>query len=211
LQNNIPLSGVHIHLGSNIQQPKLYFICAQKIVSFLSQFSIKTISYIDFGGGYPSHGNLPDSSIQSNQDISTYIPSITKPFANLFPNKKPKLILEPGRFLVDDSTILISKVVNIKTAKNQQYIILDSTINMLPSAWYRKLIIKTYTPKLLPNNSPTLNTIVYGSTCQETDYLYRGLLPKISQNDIIIFFCVGAYNQSQTSNFIFKQPETVYL
>ena len=77
---------------------------------------------------------------------------------------------------------------------------------MLSSVWFRPQIIDF--PKNKKNKK--INTIIYGSSCQEDDVLYQGDLPYLKNNDLIYFYCVGAYNQNMGNNFIFPKPQTIY-
>ena len=210
-KNKVELSGIHFHLGSDIQNPASYHQCSMVVSKFIQENKLnQKLKYIDFGGGFPSHGLVPKTNNQPDPDISTFIKSVTLPL-NQIPSNQPQLILEPGRFLVDDATILISRIINVKDKIDSQEIITDATINMLPSAWYRKLLTKTFHHDLSEIVETRINTSIFGSTCQETDLLFQGKLPKLTPADLVVFFCVGAYNQCQASDFIFQKPNTFFI
>ncbi|MFA5025594.1 MAG: hypothetical protein WC503_03755 [Candidatus Shapirobacteria bacterium] len=212
-KNHIPLSGLHLHLGSDIQNPTIYQKYSIIVKNFISQnLSQNTLKYIDFGGGYPSHSIISGTSIQAKPDIKRYIEAISKPLKQYI-NKDTSLIIEPGRYLVDDSTFLVSQVIDSKIISNSQSIILNTTINMLPSAWYHHLIIKTFNSHFIPKKVDTkiINTCIYGCTCQESDILYQGKLPYLTRDDYIVFIAVGAYNLSQSSDFIFEKPKSIFI
>jgi diaminopimelate decarboxylase len=210
----IKLHSIHIHLGSNIYQPQIYEIVSQKVVDFLQMIQKKygiNINCLDFGGGYPAHGLLPFNSFRiKTPAIDSYLDAITGPLLNRL-KTIPEIMLEPGRFLTDDSTVLITQVINSNQSQMNQKIIVDSTINMLPSAWYRPLIVKVYNPNLSPKIAKIKTTQIFGSSCQENDLLFSGNLPQIKSGDFIAIFCVGAYNQSMCPDFIFKKPPTFFL
>jgi len=197
----IKISGLHIHLGF-FTPPKTYKLISKKIINFIQDNNLN-LEYIDFGGGFPSHGNKPYGYKKLPYClVNDYVLQICKPLNKFYRNKnKPFLILEPGRFLVDDSTILASRVLDIKTGKNSQKIILDATNNMLSSVWFRPQIIKIFGTK----SRKKISTIIYGSSCQEDDILYQGKLPTIKVGDLVIFYCVGAYNQNMNGDFIFPK------
>lgn len=210
----LPLSGLHVHIGGDIHSPKTYQKYSICLKNFINQknFPLDSLEYIDFGGGYPSHSITSGTNTQFLPDIEKYLDSIILPLKPIL-NSKVNLIIEPGRYLVDDSTILISKIVDSKLINNIQTITLNSTINMLPSAWYHQLIIKGYHQNFIPSkfHSP-INTKIYGCSCQESDLLYQGKIPfLLKPNDYLIFYCVGAYNQSQSSNFIFPNPKSFFI
>ncbi len=208
-QKKYPLSGIHFHLGSDIQNSDLYQQCSLAISSFIKKHHLfADLVYIDFGGGFPSHGLIHQTDIQSLPKISNYINSIVQPLSKIVDFSKTEIILEPGRYLVDDSTVMITKVLSTIETSNHQLITVDAANTMLPSTWYRRHLIKNLSAN---NNFKTIETIIYGSSCQETDILYRGKFQKVSIGDLLVFYCVGAYNQSQTSSFIFNKPKTYFI
>lgn len=198
-QRGLKLSSVHIHLGSDIYHPDLYRQAAEEVADFININKIK-INTVDFGGGFPAHGatpyGQPDLPTPAILDYLAAISILYKkiPFS-------PQLILEPGRYLIDDAVSLVTSVLDIKIENQVQIITSDTTISHLPSLWYRPATIRSTTP-----SSPAVKSIVYGSSCQEHDCLYRGPLPRLQVGSRLIFQAVGAYNQSQASEFIFKKP-----
>jgi diaminopimelate decarboxylase len=212
LNSKIPVSSLHLHLGSNLYDPNLYTKSVSVIINFIkdiySNFGLK-LKYLDLGGGFPSHGLLPHHLHTQFQPLESYLkPMVTQlkklPFT-------PTLILEPGRYLIDDAAIFISKVIHSDFMDHHQQIIIDSTINQLPLTWTRPNIVAAFSPNLIQLKQSITPTTIYGASCQEIDILYQGNLPKISPNDLIIFYCCGAYNQNMTPDFIFPKPKTYFL
>lgn len=212
-EHHLTIQGFHFHIGSDIQSSEIYQKCSMALKNFVNQniYLKDNLKYIDFGGGYPSHGLISGSKIQSFPNIEEYLKYIYSPLQP-FLRQNTSLILEPGRFLVDDSTLLISHLVNIKFINDTQILTLDSSINMLPSVWYRQQIIKCFDQKLSEKTSVNLlDTKIFGSTCQESDLLFQGQLPPLKTTDYVVFYCVGAYNQSQSANFIFERPASFFI
>jgi diaminopimelate decarboxylase len=202
-RQNISINSIHIHLGSDIYETAPYHQTASMISKFIKQNNLHP-KYIDFGGGFPAHGSTPyGRKFQKTPEIIDYIEAISPLFASPQP---PVLILEPGRYLIDDATYFATTVINSKSTNSSQEIIVDSTINMLPSLWYRPATITALDKKFQNLDSPLIDTTVYGSSCQEHDVMYRGKLPQLLVGHYLVFFAVGAYNQSQSGNFIFEQP-----
>lgn len=206
-KNQIKISGLHIHLGF-YSSPRLYRQVSQKIVKLIKKSNLK-ISYIDFGGGFPSHGLKPYGfNKYSIPTINEYISQTCSPLKTFYKNKdKPILIIEPGRFLVDDSTIFVAKIISYQIIKNKQIITINATNQMLSSVWFRPQIVKVFPYQ----KNKIINTVVYGSSCQENDILFEGKLPIIKSNGLLVFYCVGAYNQNMTSKFIFPKPKNYFL
>lgn len=208
-KKNIPLNSLHIHLGSDIYDPNLYKRAAVKVVRFILANKLRP-TIIDFGGGYPAHGQFPyKGKLVNTPKISEYINAFITPLKKL--PHKPTIIIEPGRFLIDDATLFVAKVIN-KTIKNKtQIITIDATINMLPSLWYRPPTIKLFTHHLQPLKTSKIKTVIYGSSCQEHDLMYQGYNLHVNNGDLVVFYAVGAYNQSQASDFIFPKPKTFFI
>lgn len=210
------LDGLHIHLGSDVENPIFYHQTAKKVAKFITKkipHYKKTLKYIDFGGGFPEANEKPyEKKTWNPHPINCYINNITSPLKKIFPlDKKPLLILEPGRFLIDKAVFCICEIIDVKQEKKQQKLIVNISITMLPLAYYRPQIIKYYSKKPNLINKTLVDTTICGSSCKEDDILYQGPQPKVEVGDYIVFFNVGAYNQNMGSNFIFNQPKTVFV
>lgn len=210
---NLKLTSIHIHIGTDIDKPLSYHTAARNLCNFIKgniDDYQKSIKYLNFGGGFPASGLPPyGKSGWKPKPIENYILAITKEAKKLFSErKKPTLIIEPGRYLVDDSVVLISKVIGRKLQKTSQSLVVDATINMLPLLRYRPAIVKAFDDNLNKLSSDRIKTKVYGATCQETDILFDGRLPASLAGSYLIFYVVGAYNQNMASEFIFKKPKT---
>jgi diaminopimelate decarboxylase len=212
ISNNIEISGLHTHLGF-YTSPSVYRLMAIKIISIIRKYNLNPF-YLDFGGGFPSHGKKPYGYKKFYyHPIKKYVSEICEPLNKyFFRQSKPFIILEPGRFLVDDSTVLIAKIINCINYKNKQVATVNTSNSAISSVWFRPQIIR-----LLSKNkdqdieSKEINTFIYGSSCQEDDILFQDKMSLIKKNDYIIFFCVGAYNQNMANNFILKQPKSILI
>jgi diaminopimelate decarboxylase len=112
--SNINIAGLHIHVGTNILG---HIRWAEKMYFAQSKFADMKIK--DFGGGFPA----PSLLLENGYDLSNYIEAML-PIVSL--NKR--IILEPGRYLVEDAFYCITKVLEIKGNK----IYLDVASNSLP-------------------------------------------------------------------------------
>ena len=206
---NISIKSLHIHIGSDISDPILYQKTALKIAQFVKQNKLN-LEYIDFGGGFPAHGATPyGRKNQPFRDISEYINAISTFFDNI--NYRPILILEPGRYLIDDAVCFITQVISKKLDQKCELLTVDSTINMLPSLWYRPATINVFDNHFKIKSTTSINVKIFGCSCQEHDVLYQGKLPTVEIGDYIVFYAVGAYNQSMAPEFIFSKPATYFI
>lgn len=207
---NIKLTGFHMHIGTDVDNPLCYREAARSLKKFIKSniSNLTDIKYLDFGGGFPASGLQPLHRKKWNPfPIEDYIKVITKELIQLFPNQKPLLILEPGRYLVDDATIFITKVINSKHLKEKQVLTTDAAITMLPLVYYRPQIVKMFNKNLKEKRKATTNSVVYGATCKEDDLLYKNRLPQADLGDYIVYYVAGAYNLNMGSDFIFNIPK----
>ncbi len=217
-QTKLTLVSLHIHLGTDIDNPECYQEASQKIASFaqkISRFKNVDIQYLDLGGGFPSKGLKPFHKTSWHpQPIEEYAKNISQELKKTFNEKqKPTLILEPGRCLVDDAVIFVTKITKIERPnKKKQLLMTNGTITMLPLKHYRPQIIQAVSSQFQPIKQKQISSTVYGSTCQENDILYQGLLPSIRQvGSYLIYYVVGAYNQNMASEFIFNKPKIFFI
>jgi diaminopimelate decarboxylase len=121
----------------------------------------------------------------------------------------PLLILEPGRSVVDESMVLLSKVIAVKERENKRrFAIIDAGVNLLPSAYYYKHDISSNREA----SGATESIDVFGPLCMQIDVIRREVvLPRLHSGDILAIKNVGAYNFSQSMPFIFPRPAVIMV
>lgn len=212
---HLKLSSFHIHLGTDIDNPSFYKKATKTLCTFMKvniPLYQKTIKSLDLGGGFPAEGLQPFCKKNWRpRPIEEYIKAITENLKIYFPKPRPLLILEPGRYLVDDAVIFVTKIVNKEISGGKQILTTNAAVTMLPLVYYRPQIIKIFNRDLKERKKARLNTIVYGSTCKEDDILHKGHLPEAEIEDYLIYYITGAYNQNMSSDFIFDKPKTFFI
>lgn len=208
---NLNLTSIHIHIGTDIDNPLSYQAAASNLCNFIKK-DIRNyqarIKLLNFGGGFPAHGLPPFGKKNWNpQPIEKYVKAITEELIQISQNQDVVLILEPGRYLVDDATMFLTRVINGKYSRGKQILTTDATTTMLPLKYYRRQIIKVFNKKLEEKKNLVTNSTIYGASCREDDILYQGPLPKAKRKDYIVYYVTGAYNLSMNSDFIFDEPE----
>ncbi|MCK5042883.1 MAG: alanine racemase, partial [Candidatus Aenigmarchaeota archaeon] len=133
---NINLKGIHIHIGTNITQPDLYrksvLVILDLIKKIREELDIK-IDYIDMGGGYPTRDACPadyDMKDWNVPDIEEYAEAICRPLNDFYKNndERPVLILEPGRYLVDEAVSLAASVIAVKSIREIRSVFVDAGV-----------------------------------------------------------------------------------
>lgn len=210
----LELIALHVHTGSDVDDVEKFKNAAENLADFLNKNheDLVKLKIIDFGGGFPSSGMAPYGHRNWNpRSINEYVVAITAVLSKVFKKNRPTLIFEPGRYLVDDAEILITKIINSKESGLRQTLTVDAALTMLPLVQYRPQIINLYDRKLKRKNARKMETIVYGASPRENDVLFKGLLPKAEIGDYLVYFVVGAYNQSMSSDFVFGKVKTVSI
>ena len=188
----INLRCLSVHIGSQILNHKPYQKML-KVVNRILQKSNYNFEYIDLGGGMGidyDHNN-------SKLDLKKYSQSIKE----FLKTNNCKIIFEPGRFLVGNSAVLITKVIYIKEGYKKDFIILDAAMNdlMRPALYGSK-------HKIMPLNKTKRNSKksyeFVGPICESTDtFSIVKNFQKLNEKDYLIICDVGAYGMSLASNY----------
>ena len=189
---NLKLEGLSVHIGSQITSIKPF----KKVLSVIEKIISKTkinFKFVDLGGGM----GISYSNKEKKLNLSQYAELVNK----FIKNKKTQIIFEPGRFIVGDTSILISKVIYIKKNNNKYFIILDAGMNdLMRPALYdaRHKII----PLKKSNKKTSGNFEFVGPICESSDtFLTQKKFSKIKEGDCVAITDVGAYGMSLSSNY----------
>ena len=189
---NIKIDALSVHIGSQILSDTPYKKTLDVILKVVRNLKIK-LKYIDLGGGFGiSYKN--ENKILNLKKYSQLVHNFQKKL-------DCKIIFEPGRFLVGNTGILISKVQYIKKGVNKDFIILDAGMNdfMRPALYDAEhdIVPLTKVNKRMKNTIEFVGPICE-STCKFTKY---NKYQKISENDLVAITNVGAYGSSLSSNY----------
>ena len=202
LSKFLKLKCLSVHIGSQILSHKPYEKML-KVVDKLIKKSNHLFEFIDLGGGM-------GITYEKNNKKLNY--KIYNSLINKFLKKNNcKIIFEPGRSIIGDAGILISKIIYIKKNKNKNFIILDAAMNdlMRPALYGVK-------HQIIPSikNKKNLNEIFefVGPICESTDkFLTINKFQKIKEGDILIICDSGAYGMSLSSNYNVRPLSTEIL
>ena len=189
---NLKLKCLSVHIGSQILNHKPY----EKMIRVLNRLIKKTnfhFEYIDLGGGM-------GIDYKNNQKILN-LKKYSKIIEKFLKNKNSKIIFEPGRSIIANSGVLISKIIYIKEGYKKDFIILDAAMNdLLRPALYgaeHRII-----PVKKNNNKSKKDYEFVGPVCESTDkFSTIRKFQKLKENDLIVICDVGAYGMSLSSNY----------
>ena len=217
LGGRLSLDGLHMHLGTFILDLDTYREGVKKLTDLArhahENFKVE-LSYINVGGGFASANSLKGQYFPAEDrtpSLEEYANAVCQPLLDNMPDYQnlPLLLFENGRALVDEAGFLITQVLSSKaTTDGDRSIIVDAGINLLHTAnWYRLNIYPVEATK-----EPAVRTKVYGPLCMNIDVLRESVpLPTLMPNDLLVIHPVGAYNITQSMQFITYRPRVVML
>jgi diaminopimelate decarboxylase len=189
---NLNLKCLSVHIGSQILNHKPYQRML-KVVDKIIRKSKYKFEYIDLGGGMGidyDHNNSKLNLEKYSLDIKKFIKT-----------HKVKIIFEPGRSIIGDSAILITKIIYIKEGDKKDFIILDVAMNdlMRPALYGAK-------HKIIPlrkvNKKSKKSYEFVGPICESTDtFSIVKNYQKLNEGDFLAICDVGAYGMSLASNY----------
>jgi len=201
---SIKIVGLHSHTGSGDLSPDIYIENAIEVMKISARFNC--LRYLNFGGGFGF-----DYKNSESYNISYVWDCLEQTRRELDINANIKFLLEPGRYIVADSAVLLSKVCSVKNYETRNYIGLDTGYNHFPrcfyyNAWHEIVNIST-------SEEETKLYDVTGYLCQSGDIFAREReLPLTVTGDLLCIKDVGAYGFSMSSNFNLRtRPAEVML
>ena len=217
---HLSLNGLHCHIGTFILDPRAFAAEIHTLCGLAKEVEADgtRLSYIDIGGGLPSKNALQGTYLPPEQavpDIEEYAEAICSAFLEGTAyrveagEERPTLVFESGRAVIDDAQSLITSVVGRKeTADGRPAAILDAGLNALFTAlWYDHNVWLAS-----PARGQPRDTVLYGPLCMNIDFVRRSVqLPPLAVGDHLVIAPVGAYNTTQSMQFIEYRPATVLI
>jgi len=189
---NLKLEGLSVHIGSQITNIKPFKEVLSAINKVLNNTKID-FKFVDLGGGM----GIPYSNKEKKLNLKQYAQLVRK----FIKNKNIKIIFEPGRLIIGNAAILISKIIYIKKRNNKKFVILDAGMNdLLRPALYaaeHQIVPLKKTNKRIGGNIEFV-----GPVCESADkFLSQKGFAQIKDGDYVGLTHVGAYGMSLSSNY----------
>ena len=189
--SSLEIVGIDCHIGSQITDDNPFVDALDKVLELveeLIQIGIN-LKHIDLGGGI---GIQYDN--ETTIDIETYINKIKEKVGNI------EVILEPGRSIVGNAGVLLTKVEYIKSNPEKSFAIVDAAMNdLLRPALYDAYheILNVDTSKMQSGDRYD----IVGPVCETGDFIARDREISLEEDDLLAIMSVGAYGYSMTSNY----------
>jgi diaminopimelate decarboxylase len=203
----IKVTGIDMHIGSQITDLEPFDRAFARLGELITQLRAEghTIEHVDLGGGLGipyRDDNLPPP------DPLAYAEVAIRHVKQL----DCKVMFEPGRLIVGNAGILVTKVEYMKTGDDKTFVIVDAAMNdlirpTLYEAWHEIRPVK-----LAPVSAPRIRADIVGPVCESGDYLAKDRdIANMKQDDLIAVSSAGAYGavQSGTYNSRLLIPEVL--
>jgi diaminopimelate decarboxylase len=203
---HIRVAGIHMHLGSPILETKPYREGLEKGVILVQRLREQghRIGYLNMGGGFGIHYRKQEA-LPADAFAEVIVPAVKAAGC--------KLVLEPGRFIVGNAGVLLSRVIFTKDSGGRHFVIQDAAMNDLirPTLYdsFHRIWPVAPTPGFpappedyeadIPGTC--INDVV-GPVCESGDFLAKDRrLPPVQRGDLLATFSAGAYGMAMSSNY----------
>ena len=190
---HLSLCGYHVHLGSQLHDVEPYRQALERVAEFLAVDPERRqgVTHYDLGGGFAiSYGSGPTLDLEAL--AGTLLPRLRD--LDLLP------MLEPGRYLVGDAGVLLTRVVGTKCSGSTEFLLVDAAMNDLlrPSLYQAEHPI---VPLHDAGRSARVFDVV-GPVCESGDFLALGRqLPELRAGELLAVLAAGAYGAAMASNY----------
>lgn len=190
--------GIHAHIGAGVQETAPFLQVTQVLVDIANNIRDRlglALETIDIGGGIGIPYHLEDNHMD--------VDALSSEVSNCIRNNcyVRKLAIEPGRYLVADTTVLLTTVGDIKEHPEKTFAGVDAGFNTL----IRPAFYGSYHHVAVANKfgaRATFNYDIVGPICETGDFIARDrMLPMIELSDLIAVYDAGAYGFTMSSNY----------
>ena len=190
--SNIAIHGVDCHIGSQITELSPFLDAFDRVLALVDALEQNNIhiQHIDAGGGIGIC-----YSDETPPDFAAYAAAMRAKLGD----RKVKLVFEPGRALVGNAGVLLTKVEYLKHTEAKNFAIVDAAMNdlMRPALYDAYHDIKAVTPR----DSAKQTYEIVGPVCESGDFLGHDRELALEEGDVLAIMSAGAYGMSMSSNY----------
>ncbi len=189
---HLKITGIDCHIGSQLTDLSPLVDAANRVLALVDTLANEgiTLHHIDLGGGV---------GIRYNDETPPDLEAYGQTLAALFSGRREKLLLEPGRSLVGNAGLLLTRVEYLKPGEDKNFAIVDAAMNDL----MRPALYEAYHDIVAVNqkeSAPQRYDIV-GPICETGDFIGFARDLSIGEGDLLAILSAGAYGMSMASNY----------
>jgi len=189
---HIAVHGVDCHIGSQLTEIEPFLAALERVLALVDNLEAIgiSISHLDLGGGV---------GIRYRDEAPPEISHYAAALLERLQGRKFKLLLEPGRALVGNAGLLLTRVEYLKRGEAKNFAIVDAAMNdlMRPAlydAWHNIVSVE-------PRIGPVENFEIVGPVCESGDFLGHDRALCLEEGDLLAVMSAGAYGMSMSSNY----------
>ena len=189
---NIAVKGIDCHIGSQLLDPAPFTEALQKLLELIDRLADAGIrlDHIDLGGGL---------GIRYKDEQAPSVHAYLQPMLRELKDRKLKIILEPGRRLVGNAGVLLTRVEYLKPGTHKNFAIIDAAMNDLArvalyDAWHDIVPVA-------PHEGESRSWDIVGPVCESSDFLGRDRQLSLVAGDLLAVMSAGAYGMAMSSNY----------
>ncbi|MBL8541193.1 MAG: diaminopimelate decarboxylase [Betaproteobacteria bacterium] len=191
--SNVRIVGIDCHIGSQITEIAPYLEAFERILELVAQLGSAGIvlEHIDLGGGI---------GIRYRDEEPLSLPAYARAIGGRLAGRRERLILEPGRSLVGNGGLLLTRVEYLKHGETRNFAVVDAAMNDL----MRPALYDAYHSVLPVAQHADAAADVFdivGPVCESGDFLARDRELALAEGDLIAIMSAGAYGMSMSSNY----------
>jgi diaminopimelate decarboxylase len=190
--SHLHVTGMDCHIGSQLTETSPFIAAAEKILVLVDQLASEGIKleHLDLGGGL---------GICYDDETPPSIAEYTQALLGALKGRSEKIIVEPGRVLVGNAGVLLTKVEYLKPGEEKHFAIVDAAMNdlMRPALYDAYHAIQP----LQKSSVATQKYEVVGPICETGDFLGHARDLSLQQGSMLALMSAGAYGMSMSSNY----------
>ena len=190
---NIAVAGIDCHIGSQLLDPAPFAEALDRVLALIDQLASDGIAihHLDLGGGL----GIRYREGEEQPTVASYL----TPLLAKLSGRKLQVVLEPGRRLVGNAGLLLTRVEYLKPGEDKNFAIIDAAMNdlMRPAlyeAWHDIVPV-------VPRPGTTAIYDVVGPVCESGDFLGHARPLSIAPGDLLAVMSAGAYGMAMSSNY----------
>jgi diaminopimelate decarboxylase len=190
----IEVTGIGCHIGSQLTRSAPYVEAAWRIVALADRLAASGIPlrHLDFGGGI---------GIRYQDEAAEPIASFLDGVLGLAAGRKEALIVDPGRSIVGNAGVILTRVEYVKQGSARNFLVVDAAMNdllrpALYGAWHDVKPVRAAESA----GTPAVYDVV-GPVCESADFLAKERRLAARQGDLLALMSAGAYSAAMSSNY----------
>lgn len=189
---SIEIVGIDIHIGSQITELDPYREAARKVLALVDRIASEGIRlrHVDLGGGL---------GIRYRDESPVALSAYAAMLSELFAGRSETLLFEPGRRLVGDAGVLLTRIDYLKPGDERSFAIVDAAMNDL----LRPALYDAWHPvdPVRPRAGEPRSWQIVGPVCESADFLARDRMLALEAGDLLAIGAAGAYGMAMSSNY----------